>query len=170
MATAEQVELSRTRQQKYKNRRCPDLYFPKDIIGSKAFWELTATAIRVYMVFRNKIIVTPFIGSKSERAKKGKYTFPNIDTLQFTYKEAQETYGIPRATFRCAIDQLIEVGFIDLTKAGSGLHRDVSLYGISERWRAYGTDEFIVKKRPIRKQCFGFARGNTLGRNAGMTE
>jgi hypothetical protein len=38
-----------------------------------------------------------------------------------------------------------------------GLHKDVTLYAISDRWEKYGTDEFIVKKRPKQKQQFGFA-------------
>ena len=59
---------------------------------------------------------------------------------------------------------LIRVGLIDISRTGLGLHRDVTLYAISERWEKYGTDEFVVKKRPKRKQQFGFA-GKSKGAN-----
>lgn len=167
MATKEQVESLKTREQKYGKRKSGDMYFPKGLVNSPALWELTATAIRVYMVFRSKIVVKPFEGSKSKREKKGKYVFPNIDELQFTYREAKEKYGISSGTFRRAIELLVKIGLIDITHAGNGIQRDVSLYAISGRWEKFGTDEFVVKKRQKRTQHYGFTKRNTCGRNAG---
>jgi len=53
------------------------------------------------------------------------------------------------STFMKCIDRLIEVGLIDITHSGAGGRKgDVSLYALIERWRKYGTSDFIVKKRP----------------------
>ena len=167
MATQKQNDSPRTHEQKFGQRKSGDMYFPKGLVNSPAFWVLTATAIRVYMVFRSKIVVKEFKGSKSKRDKKGKYTFPNIDELQFTYREAKEKYGISSGAFRRAIELLVKVGLIDITHAGNGIQRDVSLYAISDRWEKFGTDEFVVKKRQKRTQHYGFTKRNTHGRNAG---
>lgn len=160
MATQGQIDLL-TEGERYGNRKSGDMYFPKGIVKSQAFWELSATAIRVYMVFRTKIKPVPFVGSKSKRDQKGKYVFPNINKLQFTYKEAKDKYNIHPSAFVRAIDQLIGVGLIDITKLGSGLHRDITLYGISDRWEQYRTPKFIVMERPKRRQQFGFTRTKT---------
>jgi len=86
------------------------------------------------------------------------YYIANNGEIQFTYKEAIEKWGITGPTFTKAIDQLMGVGLIDITKAGSGLHRDASRYALSDRWKDYGTDEFIVKKRHKRAQHYGFQK------------
>ena len=133
MATPEQIESLETRGQKYGRRKSGDMYFPKGLVNSPAFWVLTATATRVYIVFRSKIVVKEFKGSKSKRDKKGKYVFPNIDKLQFTYREAKEKYSISSGAFGRAIDLLVDVGLIDIAHAGNGIQRDVSLFAISDR-------------------------------------
>ena len=47
------------------------------------------------------------------------------------------------------LDTLIAKGFIDVAWSGSGGKKgDKSLYGISERWRDWGTDKFIKASRP----------------------
>lgn len=162
MATKEQSESLRTREQKYKQRKYNDMYIEREVLFSDAFRKLTKTAMRVYLLFLNKRVMKPFVG-KQKRSGKGKYYIENNGKIQFTYKEALENHGIIGESFRNAIDRLVEVGFIDITKSGSGLHKDVSLYALSDRWRVYGTDGFQEAKRPVRKQKYGFAKGNRLG-------
>jgi len=68
--------------------------------------------------------------------------------ISFTYKEGEKLMS--KRVFTRSIDKLIEVGLIDLVE-----HRPYSaacnIYGLSDRWHNYGTDEFIEKIRPKRK-------------------
>ena len=166
MATKQQIESLKTNAQKFKERKRSDLYISREVINSMAFKQLTGSAIRVYLSFLEKRVMRPYKTTSRSRPGRGCWAIENNGELQFTYREAQEKYGIPFATFRRAIDQLIEVGLIDITHQGTGIQKDVSLFGISERWRLYGTDEFVSRKRKKRRQHYGFAKGNTYGRNA----
>lgn len=83
----------------------------------------------------------------------------NNGQIQYTYKEALKR-GITRRAFALAIDRLIEHGFIDIAKQGSGGKQgDVSLYSISERWRKWGTSEFDSGRARVKdtRQGRGFA-------------
>ncbi len=83
----------------------------------------------------------------------------------FTYKEAEKKYGISDSRFGKAIDELIEKGFIDIADTGMGVHKVTTLYSISDRWKLYGTKDFVKKERakgPINR---GFQKGNQYGRN-----
>ena len=83
----------------------------------------------------------------------------NNGQIQYTYKEALER-GITRRAFALSIDALIDHGFLDIAKLGSGGRRgDVTLFSISTRWRKWGTPEFDHgQKRPKdTRQGRGFA-------------
>ena len=72
-----------------------------------------------------------------------------------------------RSTFRSCLDQLVEVGFIDIAHAGGGLMKDCSKYGISDRWKDYGKEEFKKKSRQKDTRGLGFTTQNweeTAGR------
>jgi len=167
MTIDEQITSIETREQRYRRLKFNDMYIEREIILSEAFKKLSATAIRVYLIFLAKRVMKPFQGSKAKCSGKGKYFIENNGEIQFTYKEAEQKYGVSPGAFRTAIGQLVGAGLIDITQPGSGLHKDVSLYGISERWKLYGTDDFVVSTRVKRRQSYGFTRGNRLGRNAG---
>ena len=48
-----------------------------------------------------------------------------------------------------------------------GLHKATTIYGISDRWEKYGTDEFDLKKRKKARQYnVGFQPGNELWKRA----
>ena len=134
------------------------MYINKRVVFSLAFLSLrSATAIKVYLIFLykckwEKLPIRP--GCKDKE-----WCITNNGKIQFTYDEA-EKYGISRGTFVIVIDKLIEVGLIDISKQGSGLHKDVSLYAISDRWEKYGTPEFEKQARKKRKTQYGFAKGN----------
>ena len=85
----------------------------------------------------------------------------NNGEIVYSYAEAEQK-GIPRSTFMRALDELVAKGFIDIAWSGSGGKKgDVSLYGLSDRWIAYGTDKFKSATRPKdKRQGRGFRRGN----------
>jgi len=79
----------------------------------------------------------------------------NNGQIQYSYKEAIER-GITRPAFARALDTLIQRGFIDIAKQGSGgKHRDASLYSISERWRKWGRADFDPGKPRIKRHARG---------------
>ena len=84
----------------------------------------------------------------THRRGKG-WVITNNGALVFTYKEALDKYGISRAQFRNAIDDLISNGFLEITHQGTGTG-DPSTFKLTERWQAYGTDNFNPAK-PRRK-------------------
>lgn len=128
---------------KYRLRR--DVYVPWEIMQSKAFRELSASAIRVFLRLLQKRSWT-YTGRGSH--KKREYTNGN---LAFTYAEAK-SFGISSTAFHDSIKRLIDVGFIDLEHQGGAFAKDYSRYAISERWCNYGTENFkcVEKKRSLK--------------------
>jgi len=145
-----------TREQRFKARKWDKMFVSRRMITSKAYLDLkTATSCQVFMIFLSKCRVEKVQTRPMSREKEWRIT--NNGEIQFTYAEAEAKYGISTGKFTRAIDELIRVGLIDIAKTGMGLHKDVTLYAISNRWEKFDTDEFIVMKRPKRKQQFGFA-------------
>ncbi len=138
-----------------------NIWTERRLIESKAFLSLTATAIKVLMIFFTK-------RQYEQIGRKGKeqWNIRNNGEITFTYKEARSKYEISASAFRCTIDELIEKGFIDIAASGQGTYRAANLYAISDRWREYGTPEYKKPlprpKKPINR---GFQRGNQYGRN-----
>jgi len=128
------------------------------MLDSPAFWDLSATAIKVLMKFMGKRqLARSRKGSKSER-----WIVTNNGEIQFTYNEAVGL-GISRSAFARALDELISHGFIDVAQSGVGQFKATTLYAISERWRAWGTDDFVEKSRPQKprwKGHIGFQPGH----------
>ena len=77
-----------------------------------------------------------------------------------TYAETTAKFGIARSTFRNSISQLVKLGFIDIAHPGGGMMKDCSLYGISERWREYGKEDFIKKSRKKDNRKLGYTKDN----------
>jgi hypothetical protein len=78
---------------------------------------------------------------------KAKYTGSNENDISFTYKEATEIMN--DRTFTKCIDQLIECGFIKLIQQ-NWTKREPNIYGFSEQWKLYGTNNIEVKPRKKR--------------------
>jgi hypothetical protein len=114
----------------------------KKLLNSRAFKSIKRpNSFLAYFCFLMKRKV-----KKNKRTKQ--YTILNNGELVFTYQEAQKRLGISTGTFRNCIDELLCLGFIDITHHGSGGHNgDNSLYGVSDRWEKYGTDYFVEKTR-----------------------
>jgi hypothetical protein len=163
MAGQNVIDSLKTHKQRFKDKKWDKMFIPKSTIMSKAWLSLkTAAACQVYMIFRTKCQWKPFEG---KRKYKNNYILANQGEIQFTYKEAEEKWGISQSKFTRAIDEVIRVGLIDIAHSGFGLQKDATLYAISDRWEKFGTDEFVVKERERRKQHIGFAKGNSYGKN-----
>jgi len=69
-----------------------------------------------------------------------KYNGQNDHNIIFTYQEAKNIMAID--TFIKSRNKLIEVGLIDIVKRG-GLEKQPAIYGLSDRWKKYGTKDFV---------------------------
>jgi hypothetical protein len=164
MAEKSDIDALMTREQRFKARKWDRMFVSRSVITSTAFLALkTAAACQVYLIFLNKCVPKKLQTRPGRREKE--YMITNNGEIQFTYTEAETKYGISEGRFKRAIDDLIRVGLIDITKTGLGLKKDVSLYAISDRWEKFGNDEFVVETRPKRKQQLGFTYKNKHGRN-----
>ena len=156
MAEKRDTDALRTREQRFKARKWDKMFVSRSVITSKAFLALkTAASCQVFLIFLNKCVPKKVQARPMSREKEWRIT--NNGELQFTYIEAEGEYGIPGGKFTRAIDDLVRVGLIDITRTGLGLKKEVSLYAISNRWEKFGTDGFVVKTRPKRTEQFGFA-------------
>ncbi len=125
-------------------RKKNTVIFERELLKSKSYKSISAGAIHVYSHFMMKRKM-----NKIGHSGKARWAQINNGELVFTYSEAERELGMPRSTFMNCLDRLIEVGLIDIAHSGSGGKKgDVSLYAISQRWRKYGTNEFIEKQRP----------------------
>ncbi|MBA7642833.1 hypothetical protein ES703_50542 [subsurface metagenome] len=64
----------------------------------------------------------------------------NRKHITLTYKEAIKFMSIN--TFIKSRNKLIERGFIDVIERG-GLEKQPAIYGLSDRWKGYGTKDFV---------------------------
>ncbi len=165
MAKKSEIDSLKTREQRFRATKWEKFFVPRSIVFSKAWLSLrTATACQVYMIFRHKCRMEKVQTRPMSREKEWRIT--NNGEIQFTYLEAEKKWVISVGKFTRAIDDLLRVGLIDITKTGFGLHKDESLYAISDRWGKFGTDEFVVMERLKRKQQLGFTKGNSYGKNS----
>jgi hypothetical protein len=94
----------------------------------------------------------------------------NTRNIIFTKEEAIRIMAYK--TFRESRNKLIERGFIDIIKRG-GLEKQSAIYGLSNRWRKYGTKDFVKVdiKKILPKICkTGFKKGNKIGRQSKKRE
>ena len=135
------------------NSKNKNFWIEHEMILSPAFHKLNGRAMEVLLLFLSR--------RQWEKAgRKGKWYMTNNGEIVFPYKEAKNRFKIPKSSFARAIDSLIEYGFIDIARLGGGLIGDCTKYSISDRWRNYGTDNFVKKKRPKDKRGFGFTSKN----------
>ena len=139
------------------------------MVNSAVWLSLSGTAIKIYHLFRCKCQ----FAKRSQRYGNQKRSddlmgrLLNNGELVFTYTEAKQKYKITAGRFRRAIDELVEKGFLDIAKTGMGLYKMTTYYGISDRWRYWGTENFEPAKRPEPniRGC-GFRKDNLLWQKA----
>ena len=135
----------------------PGIYLEPQLLDSPAFNELNRTELRVLIHFYRK---RQFPSKKGR--KKRSHEILNNGQIVFTYREAAETLGVSKSAFTRALDGLSEHGFIDIGLTGAGLYRSATKYGISTRWKRWGTPQFVElqRRRPTRT-LRGFAARRT---------
>lgn len=97
-------------------------YIEHNIINSEAWKGLKAHTKWLYFEFKLR-----WYGDNTRR-------------IIFPYNEAKNIMAI--ATFIKGRKQLVERGFIDIVRRG-GLEKQSMIYGLSKRWKKYGTEDFI---------------------------
>ena len=118
-----------------------------------AFRKLTTNSIFVLLEFLSRRQMVKI-------GRRDRWITKNNGEIIFTYAEAWAKFKMCRSTFCRSIDQLVELGFIDIAHHGGGMMKDCSKYGISERWRDYGKEEFIKKSRNKDNRKLGFRKDN----------
>jgi hypothetical protein len=126
---------------------------PRRMHRSPAYRKLTATSIFILMEFMSRRRV-------AKTGPKGDFIIINNGELIFTYAEALDKFKIYRSTFCRSISQLVALGFIDIHYSGGGMLKDSSKYGISDRWKNYGKEEFKNKTRQKDTRKLGFREDN----------
>ena len=129
------------------------MFIPRRMHRSPAFRELTASSILVLLEFLSRRQMVKI-------GRRGRWVTKNNGEIVLTYAETTAKFGIARSTFRNSIDQLVKLGFIDIAHHGGGMMKDSSKYGISERWREYGKEEFIKKSRKKDNRKLGYTKDN----------
>ena len=129
------------------------MFVPRRMHRSPAFKKLTAKSILVLFEFLSRRQVVKL-------GRRDRWITKNNGEIVLTYAETTKKFGIARSTFRDSIDQLVKLGFIDIAHHGGGMMKDCSKYGISERWRDYGKEEFIKKSRKKDARKLGFRKDN----------
>ena len=137
----------------YKVKSSDGMFTPRRMHRSSAFRKLSVNSIFVLFEFMSR-------RKMSRLGRKGQWNISNNGEIVFPYAEASKKFKICRSTFCRSIDQLVELGFIDIAHHGGGLMKDCSKYALSERWREYGKEGFIQQSRPNDTRGLGFTKSN----------
>ena len=129
------------------------MFVPRRMHRSPAFQKLTANSILVLLEFLSRRQVVKV-------GRRDRWITKNNGEIVLTYAETTKRFGRARSTIRNSIDQLVKLGFIDIAHHGGGMMKDSSKYGISERWRDYGKEEFIEKSRNKDHRKLGYTKNN----------
>jgi len=96
----------------------------REMMNSTAWYQLSFSAVVAYLNIYYNL--------------KGKTKNREIICTHSTLKNR-----MAKSTWRKAVKALIEKGFIDLVHGSRGLQRQPNIYGLSERWRLFGTPRFV---------------------------
>lgn len=133
---------------KYRRPKSPPFtMLDHEIWKSIAWKELKGSAIRVYIVFRDKAF-----GRFDEARKK---------LLKVSYTEIRKETGLAISSIREAIIQLENIGFLDFVEQG-GLNYRRNGYKLSTRFLKLGRYDFekgsLKKQRGVSDRGFGLHR------------
>lgn len=130
---------------KYKIRY--KIFIEPDLFYSKAFRCLSASAIKTLMRCLQK--------RKWDKIKVGgkKKIVYTDEGFIFPYSEASSLDIAGYTQHWKNMSKLIEVGFLEVIHQGGWYQKherekDYSVYKLSERWRKYGTPEFVTVEKP----------------------
>jgi hypothetical protein len=130
---------------KYKIKN--QIWLEPDMFYSEAFIGLSASAIKTLMRCLQK--------RKWEKIKvRGKkQTIYTDDGFTFPYTEAAALRIAGDTQYWENVKKLVEVGFLEVVHQGGWYQKhekekDYNVYKLSERWRKYGTSEFVTVEKP----------------------
>jgi len=105
----------------------------RQLVESPAWFSLSGTSMKVLVLF--------WLKARIETKGRKRY-IANNGHLRLTYEEVRERYGIFPARFKRALSELIEKGFLEVTRQGQGRFKRASEYAISWRWKGWGKPGF----------------------------
>ena len=121
-------------------------WFSNELLFSKAWLALTGKSPQIFAIFYSK---RQMLNVNKKKGKKANWHCENERNINFTYSEAKRL-KFTEHQFRHAIDQLIDVGLLDIEEYGGGTVKLKTVFALSRRWKTYDTDEF---ERAARVKC-----------------
>jgi hypothetical protein len=131
------------RKQPYPLPRVAGAYFEYDLLSNPYYHELNGNEIRVLQIFYLKRKIMP-AKQKQARNVKGIDAIINNGKIQFTYKEAEKKYDIPKSTFQRALNKLKFYGFIKVNIPG-GDHCPTKYYIVDDYKKCLDRDYHLGK-------------------------
>jgi len=113
-----------------------------DLYRSEACCDLTGASLIVLCIFLTKRKM-----AKSGRTGKDSWAIVNNGSLVFSYREALTKYKISNCRFARAIDDLINHGFLRISKYGNPLAKEPNLYFLESMWKKFGQSDFKIEPR-----------------------
>ena len=101
---------------------------------SKAFLSLTGFAPQLLILILSK---RQFVNHG--RKGKQKKVCINCDSINITYTELKNKYGITQPRLTRAKDQLLEKGFLSTVHPGGMYRQDKAIYSLSNNWVIWHT-------------------------------
>lgn len=141
------------------------IYIERAILRSKAYRKLKPTAKFLLIEFYARLQKHPEKKSR-KGVKSDRFLAANNGQIELCYSWVHEHYGISSSTFGEAIDQLCEVGFLEVAEAGHGAQRKKTKYALLNSWRLYGQDGFLSGRGRAKKMI---NQGFKAKRNSGTT-
>jgi len=124
-----------------------------DLIESAAFRRLSGLGHRLLLLFLARRHFEDVLRSGERRSM-----CINLRSIQLPYRVAAKALHCSQEGFRQALDGLIGLGFVDVIAPGGfeAGERRPTVYGISDRWRLYGTQNFDQAQRVRKAVRYGF--------------
>ena len=126
---------------------------------SKAFLSLSATSVKVLILFLGK---RRLIFPKDRKGNKGVMVCENSNELTMTYKElGNKPFNFTRPRITRAIDELLAKGFITIVDPGGAYDKHKAVYALSDLWQQWkpGTKPFNKRIRDINRGFQGQGKG-----------
>ena len=129
---------------------------------------ITSTAFKAIDSPNSMRVLIEFYRRRVFHKRKGhhKPMLMNNGEIELKFDYAIEQMGIAQTTFGRCLDELVELGFLDVAELSCGLHKMPTKWSLSERWRKYGAEDFIKIKRKKLKPPHGKkgTKGKPFGR------
>jgi hypothetical protein len=133
-----------------KKYKAGGTFIERELFESKAYLSLKGFAPQ---------LLTLILGKRQFKVEgrkgKQKRVCINCDSLNITYTEFKNEYGISQPKMTRAIDQLLEKGFISIMHPGGAFRKDKAVYSLSTNWIIWQTGTiFESRKKETIKRGF----------------